>query len=135
MENHISNRINDIIGRFKLNPSSFSKKIGLTNNVTIPRIINESRNPSFDILEKILLTFENINAEWLLLGTGEMLKSKEDLSAVTEPIENYSLKTNNEMDKIFMDLVERNLKLQNEVDRLKDELEYYRTGNSSKAKF
>lgn len=134
-EENIGKRFEVLKVKFNLNNSTFGDMIG-TSDTVIRYIITNRNKPSFDILKKILHTFENINAEWLLLGTGEMLKNKENLSVVTEPREDYSLKTNNEMEKkLFLDLVERNLKLQNEIDRLKDELEYYRTGNSSKAKF
>lgn len=55
-----------------MNTNSFSKAIGLTNSVTIGRIINEEREPSFQILNRIIVTFGNINANWLISGKGEM---------------------------------------------------------------
>ena len=62
-----------------LNKSSFSKKIGISNNVTIHRIINEDRKPSFEVLDKILLTFGSLNANWLMKGDGSMFLSEGDL--------------------------------------------------------
>ncbi|MEI6899314.1 MAG: helix-turn-helix transcriptional regulator [Bacteroidota bacterium] len=57
-----------------MNPTSFSKAIGIPNNVTIGRIINGNTNPRFDILEKIVLQYGSIiNAHWLITGEGEML--------------------------------------------------------------
>ncbi len=70
----ISNRIDILIKALKLNRNSFSKAIGLDNNVTIGRIINENRNPSFEILEKILQTFGSVSADWLLMGEGDIFK-------------------------------------------------------------
>ena len=32
--------------------------------------------PSYDIIKKILLSFDSINAEWLITGKGEMLKNE-----------------------------------------------------------
>lgn len=61
-----------------MNVNSFSKAIGLTNNVTIGRIINEDREPSFQILNKIILTFGSVNANWLLTGKGEIFDSSTD---------------------------------------------------------
>lgn len=62
-----------------LNKNSFSKAIGLSNNVTIGRIINEDREPSFDILTKIIQTYGSINANWLLTGEGEMFLPPQSL--------------------------------------------------------
>jgi len=72
--NNISKRINALIQELGLNKSSFSKEIGIDNNVTIGRIVNEDRSPSFEVLNKILNRFPNINAGWLLTGEGNMLR-------------------------------------------------------------
>lgn len=72
MKNSISSRIRLIINQLDMNINSFSKAIGLSNNVTIGRIINEDREPSFQILNKIILKFGSIDANWLLTGKGKM---------------------------------------------------------------
>lgn len=73
----INDRITDIIIYFKLNKNSFSSKIGLKNNVTIGNIVGGRLNkPSYDIIKKILLSFDCINAEWLITGKGQMLKNE-----------------------------------------------------------
>lgn len=69
-------RIQLIIEREGMNKTSFSKAIGLTNNVTITRIINEQRNPSRSTCEKIVSAFPQYNLDWLLLGEGEMLNEE-----------------------------------------------------------
>lgn len=68
----MSGRIQLLIEDLGLNNNQFSKKIGLGNNVTIGRIINETRKPSFEVLEKILQTFGNVSADWLMKGEGNM---------------------------------------------------------------
>jgi len=74
----INDRISLIITHFGYNKNSFSKKIGIENNVTIGNIVNGRLNkPSFDIIEKILQNFDSISSEWLLTGKGEMLKEPE----------------------------------------------------------
>ena len=55
--------------------------IGLTNNVTIGRIINENRRPSQKTLQMILTKFSNVDANWLFTGIGEMYKSDFDQNA------------------------------------------------------
>lgn len=72
MQKLVSDRIKLIIKALDLNNNSFSKAIGLTNNVTIGRIVNENREPSYDVLQKIIQTFGSINANWLLTGAGNM---------------------------------------------------------------
>ena len=62
-----------IIEKEGLNKNSFSKAIGISNNVTITRIINEHRTPSRATCEKIVSAFPAYNLEWLLTGEGNML--------------------------------------------------------------
>lgn len=81
MENSISNRIQMIMSVYSLNKNSLSVAIGLTNNVTIGRIINENRRPSQKTLQLILTKFSNIDANWLFSGVGEMYKSDFDQNA------------------------------------------------------
>ncbi len=64
-------RIQYIIEREGLNKNSFSTAIGLTNNVTITRIINEKRNPSKATCQKIVEQFPIYSLEWLISGEGE----------------------------------------------------------------
>lgn len=66
-------RIEFIIEREGLNKNSFSKAIGISNNVTITRIINEHRTPSRATCKKIVSAFPLYNLEWLLTGEGSML--------------------------------------------------------------
>lgn len=69
----INNRIDLIIKQFGLNKNSFSTKIGV-NPTVIHNIIKGRNAPSFELLNKIVLTFDNINPEWLLTGEGPMLR-------------------------------------------------------------
>lgn len=66
-------RVELIIEKEGLNKNSFSKAIGISNNVTITRIINEHRTPSRTTCEKIVSAFPAYNLEWLLTGEGNML--------------------------------------------------------------
>ena len=66
-------RVELIIEKEGLNKNSFSKAIGISNNVTITRIINEHRTPSRATCEKIDSAFPAYNLEWLLTGEGNML--------------------------------------------------------------
>lgn len=85
----INNRVELIINELKLNNNSFSKTIGV--NPTVIHNICKGRNaPGFELLNKIVLTFDNINAHWLLTGEGSMLKSHEPEIQVKEPEVQYN---------------------------------------------
>lgn len=51
--------------------TSFAKAIGV-EQVTLSRHLNGSRNLSLDVVEAVLNTFKDVNAEWLIRGEGEM---------------------------------------------------------------
>lgn len=79
----IIERLQKIIDCENLNVSSFAKKIGVADQ-TIRGIVVQKRNkPGFDLLAKVIQTFNWINAEWLLTGEGEMIKAEEP--GKTEP--------------------------------------------------
>lgn len=72
----VNQRIKYLINELGYNNNSFSKAIGMSNNVTIGNIVsNRGNKPSFDVLERILQKFDSVNAEWLILGKGEPFKS------------------------------------------------------------
>ena len=92
----IGKRLELLIKELGENKNSFSKKIGLSNNVTIGRIINEDRSPSGDTLTRILQTFGNVNANWLLTGIGSMFMDQSTgadnaQSVVNEPVPHIGL--------------------------------------------
>lgn len=82
-------RIQKIMDEEGLNKNSFSKAIGISNNVTITRIINEKRSPSRSTCEKIVSAFPKYNLTWILTGEGNMLTditSLDEASPIDEPI-------------------------------------------------
>lgn len=71
----ISNRINDLVEYFsKGNVSKFSAKVGFSE-ANVRNYINGTQ-PKSEFLSKLIEIFE-INADWLLTGTGSMLKTAE----------------------------------------------------------
>lgn len=74
MHSSIGQRIKRIIDNEGLNINSFSKYIGLNNNVTIGRIISENRKPGYEVLNRIILTYgSKYNTDWIITGRGNML--------------------------------------------------------------
>ena len=74
----IIERIQQIIDHENLNISSFAKKIGAVDQ-TIRGIVIQKRNkPGYDLIVKILQTFNWVDPEWLILGKGEIRKANKD---------------------------------------------------------
>lgn len=75
-----------------LTPAQFANSIGVQRS-GISHIISGRNKPSLDFVLKILESFTDINESWLLVGKGEMLKSKpetniENTSRTVLPSEN-----------------------------------------------
>lgn len=72
----IIERLQKIIEHENLSVSAFARKIGVVDQ-TIRGIVVQKRNkPSFDMLVRILQTFDWLSAEWLIMGKGSMEKTK-----------------------------------------------------------
>lgn len=72
----ISKRIVTLIEILGLSPSEFADQIGVQRS-GISHITSGRNKPSLDFLENTLITFPDINPEWLILGKGKPLKSME----------------------------------------------------------
>jgi transcriptional regulator with XRE-family HTH domain len=119
----ISERIESVIKELGYNKNSFSKAIGLGNNVTIGRIINEKRDPSYEVLQKIIQTFGHIiSAKWLVTGDGQMKinpASYADISTIHEPMEAYST---DDIKKILANLEFLAESMTSELKKLKEKI-------------
>jgi len=73
--NTINGRIREIILSAGITDSAFAKRIGATQSV-IASMFQRGTEPSAKVLTSILLTYEDISAEWLLRGKGQMLLSE-----------------------------------------------------------
>lgn len=91
----VNERIKKIIDHYNLSYSSFSEKIGLSNNVTISNIVAGRKSaPSYDTLVKIAETFPEISEKWLLKGEGDMLIDTNN-TRVNEPFEHIYVENSN----------------------------------------
>jgi phage repressor protein C with HTH and peptisase S24 domain len=105
----INKRIELIISTLGLNKNSFSNRIKV-NPTVIHNIIKGRNAPSYDLLNKIVLTFDNINPSWLLTGEGEMLKSdysgseKPHTAVVSENVERYNHKSESALESVRVPL-------------------------------
>ncbi len=64
-------RIELLLKQKKLNPSKFADEIGVQRS-SISHIMSGRNKPSLDFILKILNSYNDINAEWLLKGVGTM---------------------------------------------------------------
>ena len=94
----MKNRIQKIIDHYHLNSNSFANEIEV-NRSTISHILTGRNKPSIEVLQKILKRFNDISAEWLLLGTGEI-----NTKSLDTPISelSYKNKSDKEIDKIII---------------------------------
>ncbi len=83
MHNIMKDRIAKIIREEGMTAAKFADEIGVQAS-GISHIVSGRNNPSTDFLIKILDRFRGINAEWLLLGKGNMYKSGSSLASETD---------------------------------------------------
>lgn len=116
----------DIIGinfrtylKFKgLGVNQAAKKLDFSGS-QVSNICN-GKNFGSDKLFKIINVFNDLNIEWLITGTGKMLKNKEEFQKVKEPIENYEKPNHTEM---FIDYLKKeNANKDQLINELKNEL-------------
>lgn len=79
----INQRILQIIDFLGVTRYKVSQETGISETVLL-NIYKGKNKPSFDVIEKILNNYPEINAEWFLTGKGVMLKNQNHLIGDTE---------------------------------------------------
>jgi len=81
----INDRIAYLVKALGENQNHFAKSIDVSTPV-IHNIIKARRSkPSYEILEKILLTYTKVSADWLLRGEGRIWRKKSDILRNNRP--------------------------------------------------
>ena len=80
-------RILEIIQKETMTSTHFADKIGVQRS-SVSHVINGRNKPGFEFIQKILVAFQDINAEWLLTGRGEMYKSQTKEHTLFTEVEN-----------------------------------------------
>lgn len=104
------NRLKKYIDYKGISVSAFEKSIGMSN-ASFGKSLKNGGSIGGDKLEKILSVYPDINAEWLLTGGGEMLKSTTKM--------NISHIDNEWILKRFEEIVAENALLKRENEELK----------------
>lgn len=73
-------RIQEIILKHGLNASKFADEIGLQRS-NVSHVLSGRNKPSLDFVLRILKSFPDVNADWLLFGKGSYDDKKMDLFA------------------------------------------------------
>jgi hypothetical protein len=74
----VIDRIGKIIEWTGLSVGKFSDKIGYDNAEYLAELITKGKEPEGEIIDKILETYSQINADWLRYNQGTMFFSKKD---------------------------------------------------------
>ena len=126
----IIERLQEVIAHEGLTVSAFARKIGVVDQTVRGIVIQRRNKPSFDILEKIIQTFNWINAEWLITGNGEMVKDSPNNKEKPDSPEMIELiKYLREKDEKIEKLIEEKTELKIRFDLTKQKLQKENTLN------
>lgn len=67
----IANRIQELVAKLNLKPSSFASKINVSPSI-LSHVLNGRNKASLDLILKIHNTFPELDLEWLLTGNSTM---------------------------------------------------------------
>lgn len=120
-------RIKEVIAYYKLTDRAFAIKCGIKQN-TLSRQLNGVSEISVPTINAILDNYDDISAEWLLRGKGEMLisanqskdENTERISRLVDTIATLQ-GTINEQSKTIQALQEKERRLNGELAMLKNE--------------
>ena len=77
ISNKFFDRFANVLNYSNLTTYAFEKKIGVSN-ATVSKILKKANLPSYDIIAKILINYPEIDGNWLITGSGEMLKKNHE---------------------------------------------------------
>ncbi len=105
----ISERIAFIIKMHNLNNSSFADRLEVQRS-NISHILSGRSKPGLEFLEKVLIRFPRVNAEWLITGRSEVKNnSKADESPSTDSV-------NKELRPDVQKISARTIAMEKEID-------------------
>lgn len=107
----ICERIKEIIACQNMTIASFARKIGVGDQ-TIRGIVVQKRNkPGYDVILKIVQTFEWLNVEWLITGKGSMRVKNEEPRVETPMSMDIFLNYLREKDRKIEELLQENTQM------------------------
>ncbi|WP_341901221.1 helix-turn-helix transcriptional regulator [Fluviicola taffensis] len=82
----VKDRLRMIMDSHKLNAGSFADRIGVQRS-NVSHVLSGRNKPSFDFVEKLLIAFPRVSAEWLFTGK----QSKKEVDEM--PVASSDVKT------------------------------------------
>ncbi len=112
-------RILKIMDYNKFTPSEFADVLEIDRS-RLSHILNGRNNPSLEIVMKILEKFPEINSDWLLFGSGNMLKNVENSNKNSILINEKNKPTTAELDLDIPDTYNDDKNLDEQINEEKD---------------
>ena len=87
----MTDRIQLILKSMNLSPSQFADQISVQRS-SLSHILSGRNKPSLDFVSKVLTSYPDISSDWLLFGTGTMIRKakKERTDPIGEAIQDQS---------------------------------------------
>lgn len=104
----MKDRLLQLLNKTGLSATKLADEINVQRS-GISHILSGRNQPSFDFLAKILTHFPDIDAEWLILGKGNMIKKQENFtrSVRSDPTVEYKVIPTNA--DLFSETVDTNV--------------------------
>ncbi|RYC68816.1 MULTISPECIES: helix-turn-helix transcriptional regulator [Spirosoma] len=113
----IHSRLQELIDALNVSVLEFARQLGERRGEKVYHILHGRLKPRYDTIEKILLAYPQVNADWLLRGEGLMFKQLNSPSAAITTEERLR-----NMEFLLFQLTERVSLLQETNDQLLVEL-------------
>lgn len=95
----MKDRIVKLMDHYRISPAQLADNMGVQRS-SISHILSGRNKPSFDFLIKLLENYSEINAEWMVLGKGNMIKTSGYDSVIKENSEENNLFTKKEYQNV-----------------------------------
>lgn len=116
-------RLQQLIDALNISVLEFARQLGERRGEKVYHILHGRLKPRYDTLEKILLTYPQVNGDWLLRGEGLMFRQLNSPSAAITTEERLR-----NMEFLLFQLNERMALLQQTNDLLRAEISSLNAG-------
>ncbi len=74
----MKDRIRQLLEMDGLNATEFSKKVKINASV-VSNILNDKNQPSFDVIQKIIVAYPEVDVSWLMTGRGSIFSTDNEV--------------------------------------------------------
>jgi transcriptional regulator with XRE-family HTH domain len=82
-------RIKQFMDYMSLSAAELADQIGVQRS-NVSHVLNGRNNPSSSFIEKLLLKFPDLDARWLIVGEGDMCRSKVKINPPSPPVDLFN---------------------------------------------